>query len=182
MTTRPADRPPVEVLDANPHDSYRGRPHVLVLLERPHPASWTLRQVAWFARRLRAELLVAAVVTYDRGLDELDRLKFRLAKEDVEEVTARLLEQGAAATGEVRLAPHGDQALSTSDLADGLDADLVIVLAGRASRLGLFPASPLARDLMRRGRRPVLLIPDAGPSRRWYGELLSLVQVHAPPA
>lgn len=182
MTIQLADRPPVEALDANPHGSYRGRPHVLVLLERPHPAPWTLRQVAWFARRLGAELLVAAVVTYDHRLDELDRLNFRIAKEDVEDATARLVEQGALATGEVCLVPYGDQVLSASDLADRIDADLVIVVADRGSRLGLVPASPLARKLMRRRRRLVLVIPDADPSQSWHRRLLSLVQLHAPPA
>ncbi len=147
----------------------------------PPRASWSLRRVAWFARRLGAELLVAAVVTHGRELDELDQVNLRTAQEGVQRVTADLSEQGIPAAGEVRLARYGDQAQAASDVADRLDADLVIVLVRRGSWFGLFPGSTVAHQLMRQHRRPVLVIPDHVPQRSWRALLLSLVGVGAAP-
>jgi nucleotide-binding universal stress UspA family protein len=178
MNTRFAERPPVGALGADGDGPHWNPSLVLVLLERPSPTPWSLRQLAWFARRLQAELLIATVVTYDRSLDDYDQVKVRIAKQDVQKVTARLVEQGARATGEVRLVRCGDQALSASDLADGLDADLVIVLARRGSWFGLFPGSPLAHQLMRRRRRPVLVIPDHERRGSRLSFFLELVRGH----
>jgi nucleotide-binding universal stress UspA family protein len=87
------------------------------------------------------------------------------------DVTSSLVEQGVPATGEVSLAQYGDQARVASDLADHLDADLVIVLARRGSWFGMFPGSPLAHQLMRQHRRPVLVIPDHERRRNWISVL-----------
>lgn len=162
---------------AGPHWS---RPNVVALLERPIPGSWSLRQLSSFARRWGAHLLIATVVTYDHTLNDFDRVRFLMAKKDVADVTARLVEQGIGAAGEVRLAAHGDEVSAASDLADRLDADLVIVLARRGSWFGLFPGSALAHRLMRQGRRPVLVIPDHGRRRRRLRVLVGLVRVRAP--
>lgn len=133
MYAQLADGPPVRALREDGDGRHRSRSQALVILERPRPAPWALRQLAWFARRLRAELLIATVVAYDRGPDDFDRVKAGIAKEDVERVAVRLIEQGISATAEVRMVPRGDQARAAADLADRLDADLVIVLARRAS-------------------------------------------------
>lgn len=158
----------------------RGRPHVVVLLERPAPAPWSLRQVAWFGRRLGAELLVGAVVTHGRGLDELDTVHLHLAQESVQRVTADLAGQGLPASGEVRLAHYGEGALAASDLADRVDADVVIVLARRGSWFGVLPGSPLAHQLMRRRRRPILVIADHERRATWSTVLLGLIGVGVP--
>lgn len=179
MKSRLAERPPVGAPVAEGDDPHWSRPHVVVLLERPAPAPWSLRRVAWLARRLGAELLVAAIVTYGRALDDLDEFHLRMAQESVQQVTAQLAELGVRATGEVRLARYGDQALAASDLADRLDADLVVVLARRGSWFGVLPGSPLAHQLMRRRRRPVLVIPDHEQHRSWGALLLGLVGVGA---
>lgn len=175
MKSRLAERPPVGAPVADGDDPRWGRPHAVVLLERPVPAPWSLRQVAWFARRLGAQVLVATVVTHGRGLDDLDEFNLRVAQEGVQQVTADLASLGIRASGEVRLAQYGDQGLAASDLADGLDADLVIVLARRGSWFGLFPGSLLAHQLMRQRRRPVLVIADHEPRRSWTALLLGLV-------
>lgn len=180
MTTGIAQRPPVLALDVEGRGSSPSRPQVLVVLERPKPAPWSIRQVAWFATRLGSDLLIASVVAYDRGLDELDLINLRMAKADLREVTTRLVEHGVRARGEVCLARRGDQALSVSDLAEHLDADLVIVLTRRGSWFGVFPGSLLAHHLMRLRRRPVLVIADHEPARSWSSLLLGLVRVHAP--
>jgi nucleotide-binding universal stress UspA family protein len=152
------------------------RSQLLVILERPNPGPWSLRKVAWVARRLGAEVLIGAIVTYDRSLNDFDGFKVGMAQEDVQDVTARLVEQGVRATAEVRLTPHGDQGRSASDLADGLDPDLVIVLARRGSCFRLFPGSPVAHHLMRQGRWPILVIADHAPRGSWRSALLGEVR------
>lgn len=182
----PADRtrnrlkPQGAVPGTDSDGSHRGRPSIVVLLERPKPRLWSLRQVAGLARRLGAELLIAALVTYDRGFDELDQIKLRIARDGVQDATERLLQQGVQAAGVVRLVGDGDQALSASDLADHMDANLVVVLARRGSWFRLFPGSALAHQLMRRGRRPVLVIPDHDRQGSWRTVLLGLVGVRTP--
>lgn len=174
----PAPQGEVPGIDGgSPHGS---GPSIVVLLERSNPRSWSLRQVAGFARRLRAEVLIAAVVTYDGRFDDLDRHKLRMVQDGVQRATARLVEQGARAARLVRVVGYGDQALSVSDLADHLDADLVIVLARRGSWFHLFPGSLLAHQLMRRGRRPVLVIPDHERWGSWFGMLRKLVSARDP--
>jgi nucleotide-binding universal stress UspA family protein len=180
MNTRLAERPPVGATAADGDDPHRGRPHIVVLLERPSPASSSLRQVTWFARGLGAELLVTAVVTHGRSLDDLDEFNVETAENCVQEVAAWLVEEGVRATGRVTLALHGEQALAVSDLADGLHADLVIVLARRGSWFGVFPGSVLAHQLMRRRRRPVLVIPDQVYEPGWRQFLLKLVGMDGP--
>lgn len=178
MTTWLASGPPVGALEGD--DPRRRRPQVVVFLERIRPASWSLRQLTWFATRLGAELLIAAVVTQDHALDPLDLYNVRIARRGIREVIERLVEQGVRATGEVSLARHGEEALVASDVADSLDADLVIVLARRGTRFGLLPGSPLAHQLMRRRRRPVLVIADHERRGTWTSVLWELVRVHAP--
>jgi nucleotide-binding universal stress UspA family protein len=179
MNIRLANRPPAGAPQTGGDRPERSRPNVIVLLERPDPSPWSLRQVAGLARRLGAELLVAAVAIYDHRLDELDRVNLQIARDGVRGATSRLVGLGARAAGMVRLAAYGDQALSASDLADQLDADLVIVLARHRSRFRLFPGSPLAHQLMRRGRRPVVVIPDHEQRRGWGGLLRDLVRAQA---
>lgn len=180
MTTRLAERPPVGATVADGDDPHRSRPHLVVLLERPAPASWSLQQVAWLAQRLGAELLITAVVTYGRALDDLDEVNIETAEDRVQEVAAWLVEEGVRATGQVTLARYGDQALAVSDLADGVHADLLVVLARRGSWFGVFPGSALAHRLMRRRRRPVLVIPDQTNEPGWLQVLLRLVGLEAP--
>ena len=152
---RRAEQPPA--VAAGPD---RSRPLVVVLLERPSPASWPLRQVTRLALRLRAELLVVAIVTYGRGLDELDQVNLRIAREGVQEVSARLVGQGVLAAGKVTLARHGEHAAVACDLADRFDPDLLVVLARHGAWFRVFPGSSLAHHLMRRQHRPVVVIPD----------------------
>lgn len=171
LLVRRAQRAPVCVAGAD-----ASRPRVVVLLERPNPASWPVLQVTRLAQRLRAEVVIAVVVTFERSLEELDRLQLELASEGVQEVTAGLIEHGVSATGEVTLAPYGDHALVASHLAARLNPDLVIVLARRGSWARALRGSPLVHHLMRGRHRPVLVIPDheAGPG--WPRALLELVR------
>lgn len=180
MSIQVGSRPPVRAPAEESGEPRWGRPNVVVLLERPNPAPWSLRQVAALARRLGADLLVASIATYDRRFDDLDRLRLQIAEDGVQEATARLIERGARAVAVVRLAADGDQALSASDLADHLDADLVVVLARRGSRLRLFHGSSLAHQLMRQGRRPLLVIPDHERRESWSSVVLELVRARAP--
>jgi nucleotide-binding universal stress UspA family protein len=179
MNIEVANRPPAGAPAADSNGPHGSRANVVVLLERPDPAGWSIRQLARLARRLGADLLVAAVVTYDRSFDDLDRLKLEIAQDGVQRATARLVEEGVRAAPAVRLVGPGDQVLSVSDLADHLDADLVIVLARRGSWFRLFPGSPMAHQLMRLGRRPVLVIPDRERRGSWPGVLLELVRIPA---
>lgn len=149
-------------------DSHRSSLRIVVLVERPDPAAWSVGQVARFARRLEAEVLIAAIFAHSGSLDDLDRANLRMLTNGVREVRSTLVQQGVQATAEVTLARYGDQALVASDLADRLDADLVIVLARRGSWFGVFPGSPLAHDLIRGRRRPVLVIPDHERRRAWF--------------
>lgn len=169
--TELAQRPPVGPSGSGGDRPHCGRLHVVVLLERPDPAPWSLRQVARLAGRLSAELLVTAVFPHHGSLDEVDRVNLRIVRDGVRCVTSSLLEQDVQASGEVSLAHYGDQASVASDIADRLDADLVIVLARHGSWFGVLPGSPLAHDLMRRHRRPVLVIPDHERRRSWYSLL-----------
>jgi nucleotide-binding universal stress UspA family protein len=180
MTSRLAERPPVGAPAVDGDDARWSRANVVVLLERPEPSPWALRHLAWFARRMGAKLLVAAVVTHGRELDELDRVNLEAAENGVRDVTGWLVEQGVAADGHVALAQYGQRAVAASDLADRADADVVIVLARRASWFGVLPGSPLAHQLMRRTRRPVLVIPDRSYQESWRRFLLGLVGMDAP--
>lgn len=169
IETESAGRPPASA--AGSGDPSWGALQVMVLLERPDPAPWSLRQVARLAQRIRAQVLVTAVFPHQGSLDGVDRMNLRSVKEGLRDVTASLVERGVQATGEVSLALYGDQALVASDRADRLDADLVIVLARHGSWFGMFPGSPLAHQLMRRHRRPVLVIPDHERRRSWLSVL-----------
>ncbi len=168
MKTELAERPPVGAMGSG---DARCPLQVMVLLERPDPAPWSVRQVTRLAQRIRAELLITAVFPHQGSLDHVDRANLRSVREGVREVTSSLVEQGVRATGEVRLAPYGDQALVASDRADHLDADLVIVLARHGSWFGMFPGSSVAHHLMRKHRRPVLVIPDHERRRSWLSIL-----------
>jgi nucleotide-binding universal stress UspA family protein len=163
-----AERPPVDATESTGGDSHRSSLRIVVLVERPDPAAWSVGQVARFARRLEAEVLIAAIFAHSGSLDDLDRANLRMLTNGVREVRSTLVQQGVQATAEVTLARYGDQALVASDLADRLDADLVIVLARRGSWFGVFPGSPLAHDLIRGRRRPVLVIPDHERRRAWF--------------
>jgi hypothetical protein len=92
----------------------------VALMERPDPAPGSVGQVARFARRLEAEVLVAAVFAHSGSFDDLDRASLRTLTNGVREVRSSLAEQGVRATAEVTLARYGDQALVASDLADRL--------------------------------------------------------------
>jgi len=182
MNIRIADHPPIGAPVEDGHDPRWSRPQVVVLLERRMPAPWTLRHLVWLARRLDARLLVAAVVTQSRRADDLDQANLEIARDGVEKVTTLLVEQGVRATGQVKSAPYGEQAQAACDLVESLSADLVIVLARRGSWLGVFPGSVLAHRLMRRSRRPVLVIPDRVYQRTWRDVLLGLVGMQGTPA
>jgi hypothetical protein len=80
----------------------------------------------------------------------------------------------------VSLAAYGDQALVASGVADRLDADLVVVVARRGAWFGVFPGSPLAHKLMRKRRRPVLVVPDYERGRSWHEVLGGPARPDAP--
>lgn len=155
-------------LDGRSTEGPRGRPHVILVIGSIEPGPRATQSAAWLGRRLRAEMLVVAVVEYSPPRDELVEAWIASARRAAAATAGRLMRQGVTARGTVVIAPDGEGPAAVDDLAEQQEAELVAVTSRRRSWFWVSPGSAVARYLTRAGRTPVLVIPDhrLGPCMR----------------
>lgn len=138
----------------------RGRPHVILVIDAIEPGARAIYSAAWLGRRLRAQMLVVALVEYPPPRDELVHAWVASARQSVSATAARLRRHGVAARGMVLVAPDGEGPATVGDLAQEQEVELVAVTSRRRSWFWVSPAPAVARYLTRAGYAPVLVIPD----------------------
>ncbi|MBO0708590.1 MAG: universal stress protein [Candidatus Dormibacteraeota bacterium] len=160
-------------LDDRSANGPRGRPHVILVIDSVEPGPRAIYSAGWLGRRLRAEMLVVAVVEYLPPRDELVAAWVASARRAAAATAARLVGRGITARGLVVVAQQGEGPATVGSLAAQQEADLVAVTSRRRSWFWVSPGSAIARYLTRAGRTPVLVIPDhrEAPWRRFRGWL-----------
>lgn len=134
---------------------------VLVVCPAGAEEPWIVSAAAQLARETEAEVVVL-------GVDDVESQRFETlprselteqARQSAERFAERLAEEGVGARVEVRSGPAVD---SVIELANELDASLIVVGAGNRGRVLGRLLGNLSMDLVQRAGRQVLVVSEPG--------------------